>query len=78
MVDTVNAEIAIWGGKDDPTIDQNRPLRAQRACPCGCDERDGKKVIGYVTGSKNGQGLTIFAPDEATYQTMAAIFGEAS
>jgi hypothetical protein len=42
MVDTVNAEIAIWGGKDDPTIDQNRPLRAQRACPCGCDERDGK------------------------------------
>jgi hypothetical protein len=32
-------------------------------------------VIGYVTGSKNGHGLTIFAPDEDTYATMVAVFG---
>lgn len=74
---TVTAEIAVWGGENDPKVDQNRPLRAQRACPCGCDERGGKEIIGYVTGSKDGQGLTIFAPDEATYQAMVAVFGEA-
>jgi hypothetical protein len=72
---TVTAEVALWGGPGDPQIDQNRPLRAQRACECGCDERGGKTVIGYVTGSKNGHGLTIFAPDEDTYATMVAVFG---
>lgn len=65
-------EVVRWKGAE------NRPIRAQRACPCGCDNR-GRKVpiVGYVTGSnESGEGITIFAPDEATYQRFVAVFGE--
>jgi hypothetical protein len=68
------ATIALWGG---PDCAKDRPLTAQRPCSCGCDERDGP-VVGYVSGSDaKGNGITIFAPDEDTYQRFVAIFGGA-
>jgi hypothetical protein len=69
------APITLWGGPDTA---RNRPVRAQRPCPCGCDDRGrDEPMIGYISGSdSDGNGLTIEAPDEATYQRFVAIFGE--
>lgn len=67
------ARVDLWGG---PNAAQNRPPRAYRPCACGCDERDGGGLIGYLSGSDaKGNGITIYAPDEATYRTFRGIFG---
>jgi hypothetical protein len=66
------AEIVLWQNGE-----KNRWPRAQRPCPCGCDERGGKTIVGYLSGSdKDGNGFTIYAPDEATYRVFAAVFPE--
>lgn len=66
------ARVTLWGG---PSAAKGRPLRAYRPCECGCDERDGP-LVGYVSGSNaKGEGLTITAPDEATYRRFVAVFG---
>ena len=69
-------EITLWGG---PNTAKSRPIRATRACSCGCDNRDRETpIIGYVSGSnRKGEGITIYAPDEETYQRFVAVFGEA-
>jgi hypothetical protein len=67
----VNAEIIVWQGA------ASRKPRAWRPCGCGCDNR-GREVpmVGYLTASnKKGEGITIEAPDEATYQAFVAVFG---
>jgi hypothetical protein len=64
-------EVTLWQG---PNVDQNRPVRAQRPCPCGCDLRDGP-MVGYVSGSVNGKGITLVAQDESTYQRFVEVFG---
>ena len=69
----MQTNITLWGGPDTA---KSRPVRAQRPCSCGCDERKGP-IVGYISGSdKKGNGLTIYAPDEATYQRFVAVFGE--
>jgi hypothetical protein len=66
------ARVTLWGG---PDAAKGRPMRAWRPCSCGCDERDGP-MVGYVSGSNaEGYGITIVAPDEATYQRFLAVFG---
>jgi hypothetical protein len=58
-----------------PDLAANRELQMYRPCPCGCDERNGP-VIGYLSGStSDGEGVTIYAPDEDTYRSMQRIFG---
>lgn len=74
----VTLDATLWSG---PDTDKERPVRVQRPCPCGCDLRDGPladgRAVGYVTGSDpQGNGFTIYLPDEATYAMFAAIFGE--
>ena len=71
MTDT--AEITLWEG---PDVAQNREPRAQRPCSCGCDNR-GREVpiIGYVSASRKGKGITIIATTEDMYQRLVDVFG---
>lgn len=76
MSATVETEVTLWSG---PNTAKRRPFKAQRPCPCGCDNR-GREVplVGYVTGSNaKGEGITLYAPDEETYQHLVRVFGEA-
>jgi hypothetical protein len=58
-----NADVITWGQGE-----VNRPLRAQRPCDCGCDERDGL-LVGYISGSNaEGSGFTVRIHDEDTYR----------
>lgn len=62
-------EVNRWKG------DAGRAMRVQRPCECGCDLRDGKKGVGYITGSdKNGNGFTIWITNESLYQIMEKSF----
>jgi len=61
----------IWHGEE------NRAFMLYRPCHCGCDERDGKKGVGYLTASdKKGNGFTIWLENEAVFQTMLSILKE--
>jgi hypothetical protein len=64
-------DVEFWNGERD------RAVRLQRPCECGCDERDrSERLVGYLTGSdSNGEGFTLYMPDEATYQRFASVFG---
>ncbi len=56
----------IWSGEKE------RELALSRPCSCGCDERDGFKGVGYLTGSnEKGEGFTIWLEDEAVFQAVA-------
>ena len=48
--------------------EKSRPVSLKRPCPCGCDLREGKPGVGYLTGSDaNGNGFSIWVPNEETY-----------
>lgn len=48
--------------------EQSRPLRLNRPCECGCDQRDGYKGVGYLTCSdENGDGLTVWILTEQAF-----------
>ncbi len=54
---------AAWTGE------KNRRLQLRRPCDCGCDERDGKRGVGYLTGSDGrGQGFTLWIETETVYR----------
>ncbi len=66
--------MVVWSG------DRDRELRVQRACPCGCDERDGPladgRAVGYLTGSTpEGQGFTLYIPTEEAFTIMQKVIG---
>ncbi len=62
----------VWEGGDI-----NRPLQLQRPCPCGCDEREGYKSVGYLTGGdgKTG-GFTLWIEDEKVYTMLDKILNK--
>lgn len=63
-----DSEIEFWNGE------KNRPLQVCRPCPCGCDDRDGIKGIGYLTGSNQvGAGFTIWFASEKSFQKVQGI-----
>jgi hypothetical protein len=71
VVEVPSGIVKRWKGEP------NRMFRIQRPCSCGCDERDGKKGVGYITGSdKNGNGVTIWIADEKVYRIMAECIGQ--
>ncbi len=54
--------------------EKNRPLSLRRPCSCGCDERDGKKGVGYLTGSTPlGNGFSIWIKSEKVYQAIRKV-----
>jgi hypothetical protein len=72
---TQDATIATWHGE------RNRAAKVRRPCPCGCDARTGPiaegKAVGYLSGSNaDGEGFTLWIPDEPTYEVLKAVFGE--
>lgn len=73
--ETQDTVIGVWAeGEGD------RPVTVARECPCGCDKRDGPiaegHAVGYITGSTpDGEGLTIYLPDEHTFHLAQQIFG---
>lgn len=70
----VNERELVWTGGDE-----NRPLMLKRPCPCGCDVRDGKKGVGYLTGSdENGNGFSLWIESEAAYERLRALIGESA
>lgn len=55
----------VWEGEE------NRPLRLYRPCSCGCDERNGEKGVGYLSGSNaRGEGFTVWIEDEEVFQRL--------
>ena len=59
----------IWNGGDP-----GRSLMLRRPCSCGCDERDGSKGAGYLTGAtKDGRGFTVWIESEEVYQAIMAV-----
>lgn len=58
--------------------DPGRAPRVQRPCECGCDLRDGKKGVGYLTGSDSeGNGFSLWITDEKLFKTMEKAFTQA-
>lgn len=56
----------IWSGA------KSRPLGVCRPCECGCDQRDGYKGVGYLTGSDaKGRGFTVWIQDEKVFTRLA-------
>ena len=53
------------------TGEESRPLQVSRPCSCGCDTRQGKLGVGYLTGSDSaGHGFTLWIETEAVYQAI--------
>ena len=47
------------------------PAGCLRPCSCGCDERDGRAGVGYLTGSDAaGNGFTIWIESEEVFQRL--------
>jgi hypothetical protein len=58
----------IWKGEP------NRSFMLSRPCSCGCDSRDGRKGIGYLSGSDDdGNGFSIWIEDERIYRILEAM-----
>jgi hypothetical protein len=54
-----------WQGEKD------RILQVRRPCPCGCDDRGGRRGVGYLTGSDaEGSGFTVWIESEEVYRTL--------
>jgi hypothetical protein len=66
---TSNRQIT-WKGE------KGRALQVCRPCSCGCDERDGFKGVGYVTGSNaKGNGFTIWIENDEVFNNISAVLG---
>jgi len=63
----------VWDApENDPKVDSNRPLRMDRPCDCGtCSATT--VGVGYITGSIDGEGVTIWIKSEKAYQRMAKL-----
>lgn len=70
----VELPVRLFVTRDDPALDQDRPLTLNRPCPCGCDERDGP-MVGYLNVLTDGVGVTIVIEDEDTFVHIADAFG---
>jgi len=59
----------------DPNVDYKRPLMLRRPCRCGCDFRDGKSGVGYITGG-DGKGafFSLWIENEETFQAAKKVF----
>ncbi len=54
--------------------DENRPLKLYRPCPCGCAERLGDAMAGYISGSdEDGNGVTVKIRDEETFEALSRL-----
>jgi hypothetical protein len=61
----MKAKEIVWQGEED------RLLQVCRPCSCGCDERDGRAGVGYLTGSDAaGNGFTIWIESEEVFQRL--------
>lgn len=53
------------------TGEESRPLQVCCPCFCGCDTRNGKLGVGYLTGSDaEGHGFTIWIETEEVYRAI--------
>lgn len=68
----VRTYIDTW---ESPRGKESYAPEMRRPCSCGCDDRSVTGHVGYLIGSAKGRGITIFAPDEETYQAMRQVFG---
>ena len=58
--------VVIWNGQ------HNRLLSLYRPCVCGCDERNGKHGVGYISASDgDGRGFTLWIEEEKTFKRLA-------
>lgn len=65
------AKEIVWTGA------KGRLLAVERPCPCGCDERDGNKGVGYINGSTaDGSGFSIWIESEDVFQAALAVLQE--
>jgi hypothetical protein len=70
----MNKRETLWEApEDDPKVDTNRPLSLSRPCTCGTCSA-GKAGVGYISGSINGQGVTIWIKDRTAYNRMKKLF----
>jgi hypothetical protein len=61
----MKAKEIVWQGEED------RLLQVRRPCSCGCDDRDGRGGVGYLTGSDAaGNGFTIWIESEEVFQRL--------
>ena len=61
----MNKQQFIWNGE------KNRKFALCRPCSCGCDFREGKKGVGYLTGSnKRGKGFTVWIENEKLFKLL--------
>ena len=61
-------KVKTWIGSPD------RQLRVWRPCPCGCDQRGGESLTGYLSGSDEmGRGFSLLAETETEFQTLREI-----
>ncbi len=65
---------SLWSAPaNDPKVDTNRPLRMDRPCDCGtCSTTTAG--VGYITGSIDGKGVTIWIESETAYERMSELF----
>ncbi len=71
---TLYSQVRLFKTEDDPALDQDRPLRILRPCPCGCDQRDGP-MAGYLNVITDGIGMTVVFPDEESLQHASDALG---
>lgn len=62
-----------WDVSGTPTGEQDRQLQLSRPCTCGCDYRSGIHGVGYLSGSVDGLGFTLWIEDEAVYEVLELV-----
>jgi hypothetical protein len=60
----------------DPTDTRGVWLETHRPCSCGCDNREGKKGVGYIIGSDGGNGFTIWVENENVFKLAQQVIYE--
>lgn len=57
------SDVVWWIGE------KHRPLQVVRPCRCRCEDRDGHRGVGYITGSNaRGHGFTLWLKDERVFR----------
>jgi hypothetical protein len=64
----------IWDNEEHPErIDANRLLSLSRPCSCNTCSA-GKAGVGYISGSIDGKGVTVWIKDRTAYNRMKKLF----
>lgn len=62
------------GGATDGLMDWQRRLSLRRPCQCGCDRRELKHGVGYITGGSGAAVVSVWIEHEDVYKALQGIF----